>query len=539
MYEVSGRYLRETNSYLARILLIVAATLVQLVGIAYIFQIRLDFQCDGLDAFATCMFFRNLLGRALAIFTVFAIYIPARASSFVLFAGVHGQISARWRWMFLQLLGTCVILVPAFFGGENFAERFAANITIWAIGAVAATAGTLLWIGSLADWKRLLTREGVILPLLVIGGFFLPDLIAYFDRFWSVSWLAGMTFDGVVGMLGLINVEVFVYKPEFVIGVDEFLVIVGDECSGVQGIALITGLVGGYLALYRKELRFPHALILLPVGIVLSVLLNMLRIAALIWIGAYVSPDLALNGFHSHAGWLLFTLLSLGLIGVSRALPFFRAEAVKSEGGELPPIFRDPDAARIVPFIVFMASSMIASTFAPVPGVWYPLRAIALGAVLLTFLPLYRKMDWRLDGVALLAGAVIGLGWIATHQAEAGSPLQARLAEFSAMGLFIWALFRIVGTTLLVPITEELFFRDYLLKRVWKQGFAVQLAGVVVTSALFAVLHDRWLAGFIAGVVFALLVWRSGRIASAVQAHVIANALIAAWALANGDWSVI
>ena len=44
---------------------------------------------------------------------------------------------------------------------------------------------------------------------------------------------------------------------------------------------------------------------------------------------------------------------------------------------------------------------------------------------------------------------------------------------------------------------------------------------------------------FLAGVVFALLYLRRGRLADAIAAHVAANLVVALWALASGDWSAI
>jgi CAAX prenyl protease-like protein len=87
---------------------------------------------------------------------------------------------------------------------------------------------------------------------------------------------------------------------------------------------------------------------------------------------------------------------------------------------------------------------------------------------------------------------------------------------------------------------EELLFRGYLLERLAPAGQGWRLAAAVLVSAgLFAVLHDRWLAGFLSGVVFGALVARSGRVTDAIVAHAAANLMVAGWALASGDWNMI
>ncbi len=97
----------------------------------------------------------------------------------------------------------------------------------------------------------------------------------------------------------------------------------------------------------------------------------------------------------------------------------------------------------------------------------------------------------------------------------------------------------------LVPIAEELAFRGYLLRRLVSTDFETvgwrTFAGApfVISSVAFGILHrERWLAGTIAGAIFALAQLRRGRIGDAIVAHAIANALLAAWVLVAGNWNL-
>ena len=92
---------------------------------------------------------------------------------------------------------------------------------------------------------------------------------------------------------------------------------------------------------------------------------------------------------------------------------------------------------------------------------------------------------------------------------------------------------------MLVPVVEEAFFRGYVLTRLDSGTWASRVAAVAVSSALFALLHGRIVAAGAAGVVFALVMLRRGRLADAILAHGLANALIAAVALWRGAWSLI
>jgi CAAX prenyl protease-like protein len=95
-----------------------------------------------------------------------------------------------------------------------------------------------------------------------------------------------------------------------------------------------------------------------------------------------------------------------------------------------------------------------------------------------------------------------------------------------------------------VPIAEELAFRGFLLRRLIAADFEAvslqrwTLLAVLVSSVAFGLMHgDRWVAGSIAGLLYAgAQRWR-GRIADAVVAHGITNALVAIWVVWGGHWS--
>ena len=142
-----------------------------------------------------------------------------------------------------------------------------------------------------------------------------------------------------------------------------------------------------YFYAFSNDLKFPNVWLLLPVSLFLSWVLNVIRIAVLFTIGVRVSPELAVEGFHSHAGWLMFTLLAFSMIGVSRLVPaFYRFDRVSTHRL---PLQRDWMAARILPFAAFMAASLLLSTFSQVPELWYIVKvAMMTGALSLIERPL-------------------------------------------------------------------------------------------------------------------------------------------------------
>jgi CAAX prenyl protease-like protein len=96
-----------------------------------------------------------------------------------------------------------------------------------------------------------------------------------------------------------------------------------------------------------------------------------------------------------------------------------------------------------------------------------------------------------------------------------------------------------------VPVAEELAFRGYLARRLMSADVeAVPLRGlsllaVLGSSLAFGALHGRlWVAGVLAGIVFAIVAKIRGRLGEAVAAHAMANLMLAVWVLARGDYSL-
>ena len=104
----------------------------------------------------------------------------------------------------------------------------------------------------------------------------------------------------------------------FTLGTPEFSVIVSRECSGAEGLGLMLAFTVSWLWLHRAEWRFPHAMLLVPIGLSVVWLLNCLRIAGLVFIGAAGAPEVALGGFHSQAGWLAFNVAAIGICLAAR-----------------------------------------------------------------------------------------------------------------------------------------------------------------------------------------------------------------------------
>ena len=371
----------------------------------------------------------------------------------------------------------------------------------------------------------------------------------------SLLWdsMAGATLVMSAAILRLYEADVVVDMVDRGIRVGDFGVAIWHTCSGFEGLALVTGFLSIYLWAFRNELRFPHALILYPIGLAASWLLNSVRIAALVSIGAHVSPEMAVKGFHSQAGWIAFLGVALGLMALSRrfglaATPAARApvpSSVTTASRDLPTRY-DATVGYLMPFVALMVGSIAMSAAAPHDRPVYALKVALVAAALWALRS--RLGSWRLaiPGTSITAGVLVGIAWIATAPASADeNSLGTWLRDIGPVMAVVWLAIRAFGTIVLVPVAEELAFRGYLYRRLIRRDFhlvgwtAFSWIALVVSSVAFGILHERWLAGALAGAVFALLMLRGGRLGDAILGHAIANALIFGWALAFQQWSLL
>ena len=449
------------------------------------------------------------------------------------------QMGTRYWPIALNLIGTAIAFLPVTFLVEGSEARgMLPALICWVIGLSGILSGFAFYIAPIRAWPRFIVSQWTVLLPVVSLSMFAPFLAQMLRPLWNVEAISNVTFKAVAAVISGLGYDVEIYPDQKIIGAGDFYIDVAPACSGIEGIALVTLFVTIYLSLFRRDLRFPRALLLYPLGIAASALFNVVRIAVLLIIGLEGRPELAVGGFHSHAGWLMFTVVALCIIGLAQSVPALQRRTVRSELTDLLPFWQDPTTAAILPFAVFMLSAVLAQTFSQTPSLIYPARAILMAGALGLFWSLYVRMPWRLDPVALGAGIIVGLVWVLMPVSDTGGP--APFGALTGFALAGWFLLRGIGTVLLVPIIEELFFRSYLEKRMrLGTGAMWPMVAAILTAGLFAALHDRWLEAFCAGLVFSWIARRHENITDAIVAHGAANMVVFGVAWVTGQMHII
>ncbi len=452
-----------------------------------------------------------------------------------------GSLPLGWLWFAVHLT---TVAICGWSGSLLYGRRSDSPDLLVATALVSATAAAVavgLWTIPAGVWKRLLAIPGRIWGFGAAAGIAVILGQGVIEKLWRP--LSKITF-AIVQILLRPIANVTVDPAQLSLSKGDFRIYIAPECSGLEGMLLLLLIGGLWLIVFRKECRFPQALLLLPVGALILFFLNSVRIAALILIGIAGAEEIAVKGFHSQAGWISFNAVSLGLCVAAQRMPWFS----KRPRTEKPA--RSMTEAYLLPFLAILAAGMAARATSSDFEWTYPLRFLAPLAVFWFYRRSYRGIDWRFSPgggmwIGIAAGVLVLALWVGVDMAS-GTPaagMPKKLHDATPGLRVFWITVRALAAIVTVPIAEELAFRGYLIRQIMSKEFeklpptAFSWPALIVSSVVFGLLHGgRWIAGVAAGLIYALVYVRKGRIADSILAHAVTNALLAAMVVFGGAW---
>jgi CAAX prenyl protease-like protein len=217
-----------------------------------------------------------------------------------------------------------------------------------------------------------------------------------------------------------------------------------------------------------------------------------------------------------------------------------------------------PALVRVAPFLIFAGLTLLQGKFGEASRYWIYLIKTGVGAWLVwTMRPLVPEMRWRCSAHALGVGIVVFIVWISLDdwiqwlgfkgsypKLGGGSLPWNPLAHFGAGAVAAWGFVavRLLGSALVVPPLEEVFFRSFLYRYLIKPDFQQVPLGqfswlpFLLTSLVFGAEHAEWLAGTFCGLAYQGLVCYQKRVGDAIAAHAVTNLLLGLWVVWQGAW---
>lgn len=218
-------------------------------------------------------------------------------------------------------------------------------------------------------------------------------------------------------------------------------------------------------------------------------------------------------------------------------------------------MFKNPTAGYVAPFIVFVGLMAIERIIA-LPLEWfYPIRMVIGSIILLTISRPYWSLRADMVWASVAVGIAVFLIWIGPdvifgtnyrhfwlfQNSLTGSATSSLSAGLKISWIFI--LVRTIGSTAVVPVLEELFWRGWLMRWLVDKDFQKVPLGKYLPSAfwitalLFASEHGPyWEVGLAAGMIYNWWLIRTKNLANCILAHAVTNGALAIYVIAAQQW---
>ena len=209
------------------------------------------------------------------------------------------------------------------------------------------------------------------------------------------------------------------------------------------------------------------------------------------------------------------------------------------------------ESAYYLPMVVFMVFTWAGGHW---PGLYpasYVAKTVIVAGMLVALRHHYTPIRWNFWWLGIVVGALVLVQWVGMEKLFPNYPKMSRPDVFNPFEKFSspaaqWGFIAIrwAGASIVVPVMEELFWRDYL----WRTMIApndFKLAAVgewdfkafaIVAIAFGAGVHFEWLTAIVCGVIYGALLVLTRSLGACILAHGVTNFLLGAYVLKTHEW---
>jgi CAAX prenyl protease-like protein len=247
------------------------------------------------------------------------------------------------------------------------------------------------------------------------------------------------------------------------------------------------------------------------------------------------------------------------------------AQRLDYEGKQVDePLVRD-DIAYLLPMMVFLGLVWVGGNWSKQYPWTYPAayaaRVVVVASLLVWLWPHYTKIRWNHWWLGVIVGIIGIFQWVPMQLwlqntlphllpgklsavavklfGASGESFNPQTFFKTQFGFWSFVAIRMAGAVLVVPVMEELFWRDFL----WRQILAPNdfklakvgefgWAPVIFVPLAFALVHGNWwLSAIVWGAMIAGLLLYTKSLGACIIAHGVTNLLLAVYVLYTHDWA--
>lgn len=214
--------------------------------------------------------------------------------------------------------------------------------------------------------------------------------------------------------------------------------------------------------------------------------------------------------------------------------------------------------AYLLPMGVFMALTYVGTVDKSYFPAAYVAKTILVALLLYALWPKYTRVRWDYWWAGVIVGIFGVVQWVGMEKLLMSQPslFWTRMSrdvaadafkpfEFFASPAAAWSFIalRWAGASLVVPVMEELFWRDFLWRSIIAPNdFKLATVGEYERNAFwlvpifFATVHVQWLTAIVWALMIAVLLVRTKSLGACMIAHGTTNFLLGAYVLITHEW---
>jgi hypothetical protein len=188
----------------------------------------------------------------------------------------------------------------------------------------------------------------------------------------------------------------------------------------------------------------------------------------------------------------------------------------------------------------------------------YALKIVICGGLVWALRSAVPEIRWTISLPAVAAGVGVFALWVGLegHYPPLGDLLSKPKPgatpphvwnphhDLGDGSLLAWGMIilRVLGTTLVIPPIEEVFYRSLIYRAVERSDFLAMpltrfaVRGFLFSALVFGISHREWLPAILCGMTYQALVLLRGHLGDAMTAHGLTNLLLGLWVAWKGAW---